>query len=583
MSATFAKFKNHPCFRDHWSGFDFIVPVSLIIGKNNTGKSHLLDFVQALCNSKYADIKWDIQVEISLDKLLLQRVFRPGTTGGSLPGEHWNDHGHRFVGHIAVWTRDGVKGSGLDFRGETTYQNGEHPSTTKNRLDHLETYCPSFCHSLHGKIFKHLLADRDIQPEAESNSVALSPNGLGATNIVRRYINSSDSRFRRELIKGEMLQALNEVFAEDGKFMEISVKHHDGKDPEKPENIWEIFLQQEHKGLVPLSASGSGLKTIFLVLLNLLVVPDIEKKSLFEYVFAFEELENNLHPSLLRNLLRYIQQKIPSFPAPSAGDAPHFFLTTHSNVALDYFAGSESSQIIHVNHDGKSGQTHTIDQSQKLMSVIWDLGTRPSDLLQANGIIWVEGPSDRIYINKWLELFTMGELKEGRHYQCAFYGGGLLANLQAASDEDADAELINLLKINPNAVVVSDSDRKSKSHHLKPRVRRIRDEFARLNADRSLHWILQAREIENYLSGDLIKRVLNFPDSKLPDPEQFQSFFRKEGETSYLEKNLKRKTFDKSDLAALATSQMRIEDIKMRFDLDCTIRKIISVIQVWNR
>lgn len=28
-----------------------------------------------------------------------------------------------------------------------------------------------------------------------------------------------------------------------------------------------------------------------------------------------------------------------------------------------------------------------------------DLGVKASDLLQANGIIWVEGPSDRAYIH----------------------------------------------------------------------------------------------------------------------------------------------------------------------------------------
>lgn len=401
--------------------------------------------------------------------------------------------------------------------------------------------------------------------------------------MIRRYINSSEAKFKRELVQIEILGALNEIFGSDGNFQEITVKHHDGTDPEKPANIWEIFLKQEHKGLVSLSASGSGLKTIFLVLLHLLVVPDIEGKGLCDYVFAFEELENNLHPSLLRNLLGYIRKKTSPSGTIDSGGTPQFFLTTHSNVALDYFAGSEDAQIIHVSHDGKSARTHTIDQSQKLMSVLWDLGTRPSDLFQANGIIWVEGPSDRIYINKWIELFTNGEFKEGRHYQCAFYGGGLLANLQAASDEDADAELINLLKINPNAIVVSDSDKKSKPQHLKPRVRRIRDEFAMLDAERSLHWILEAREIENYLTGDLIKRVVEHPAPKLPDPEQFQSFFRKEGETSYLEKSLKRKTFDKSDLAALATSQMKTEDIQGRFDLDSTIQKVISIIGVWNR
>lgn len=49
MIATSAKFKNHPCFKDHWSGLDDLRPITLIIGKNNTGKSHFLHFVRDLC------------------------------------------------------------------------------------------------------------------------------------------------------------------------------------------------------------------------------------------------------------------------------------------------------------------------------------------------------------------------------------------------------------------------------------------------------------------------------------------------------------------------------------------------------
>jgi hypothetical protein len=583
MIATSVKFKNHPCFKDHWSGLDGLPPVTLIIGKNNTGKSHLLQIIKCLCGKQARDFPWDLYLRIPLRSEAIKNAFPPNHSNASLGGDLWYQHGALFVDKTLLWKRETGIEDLIEFEEGTFHRDGVRNDTAEARLSRLATLLPDTRHLLHGKIFKHLLADRDIQPEVEGNNLVLTSNGHGATNIVRRYINSSETRFKRELIQIEMLRALNEIFASDGHFQEITVKHHDGADPEKPNNIWEIYLKQEHKGLVSLSASGSGLKTIFLVLLHLLVVPAIEGKHLIDYVFAFEELENNLHPSLLRNLLRYIQNSTSLKTLSSAGATPHFFLTTHSNVALDYFAGSNDSQVIHVSHDGRSARTQTINQSQKLLSILWDLGTRPSDLLQANGIIWVEGPSDRIYMNKWVELFSQGKFREGRHYQCAFYGGGLLANLQAASDEDADADLINLLKINPNVIVVSDSDRKSKSHNLKPRVRRIREEFTKLDTERSLHWILEAREIENYLTGDLIKRFMNHPAPKLPDPDQFQSFFRKDGETNYLEKAVERKTFDKSDLAVLATSHMKIEDVQGRFDLDCTMRRILSIIEVWNR
>jgi ATPase subunit of ABC transporter with duplicated ATPase domains len=39
------KIKNHRCFRDEFAGFDKIMPVNIIIGRNNAGKSALLDLL----------------------------------------------------------------------------------------------------------------------------------------------------------------------------------------------------------------------------------------------------------------------------------------------------------------------------------------------------------------------------------------------------------------------------------------------------------------------------------------------------------------------------------------------------------
>lgn len=578
-----AKFKNHPCFKKHWSGLDNTTPITLIIGKNNTGKSHLLQFIDALCNNELGGIKWDLKVEIALVKDSLLSVFPSGTSGGNLGGDLWAQHGSLFAGKTAIWTRESGKEDEIDFKEGTFYRDGVQPHTAEARLNRLVQTFPKTAHPLRGKIFKHLFADRDIQPEAMSNRLSLASNGTGATNIVRRFLNSSDSRYPRLLIQRDMLAALNEIFGDDGRFLEITVQHHDGQDTTKVEDRWEIYLEQEYKGLVSLSNSGSGLKTIFLVLLHMLVVPVIEEKNLKSYVFAFEELENNLHPTLVRNLLSYIKSKTDKEAGLSIDSYPQVFLTTHSNVALDFFAGDELAQIIHVSHDGESARTQTIDQSSKRLGVIWDLGTRPSDLLQANGIIWVEGPSDRIYLNKWIELFSNENFKEGRHYQCAFYGGGLLSNLQAVHDEEANDELINLLKINPNAVVVSDSDRNKKGAQLKMRVRRIREEFAKLDKTRSLHWILDAREIENYLISDFIKPILPKTIKALPSPNQFESFFPREGDSGYLGNHMKRKTFDKSKLAVLTTPHMTRSQLENRFDLAIQMRKIVEIIGVWNR
>jgi putative ATP-dependent endonuclease of OLD family len=338
--------------------------------------------------------------------------------------------------------------------------------------------------------------------------------------------------------------------------------------------VWEIFLGEKQKGLVPLSNSGSGLKTIFLALLNLLVVPRIANKPRATYCFGFEELENNLHPALLRRLLLYIEKY-------AVAEGCHVFLTTHSSAALDLFGVSKNAQIIHVTHDGAVARAARIAAHFDHLGVISELGAKPSDLLQANGIIWVEGPSDCIHLNRWLDVFTAGKFQEGRDYQCAFYGGSLLARTQFVSPEDAESELVNLFRVNPNIVVICDGDRGAPGSRVKERVRRIRAQVRQI--PRAHIWVTSAREVENYLPGEVIAKALEL--NALPDPTQYEPFFPRKGlpDQSYVEKRLSRKGVDKVDLAILCAPHSTLDLMQGRFDWDDELGKIAETIERWNR
>lgn len=182
-------------------------------------------------------------------------------------------------------------------------------------------------HQLNGKAFRRLLAGRDIETEFPNKKLELGPDGSGASNIMRRFIVSSE--FPRELIQHELRDGLNDIFGKDGQFSVIHVKHQDDE-AGGPQGHWEVYLGEEKKGLIPLSKSGSGLKTVLLVLLNLLVIPKIENKEKSQFVFAFEELENNLHPALLQRLFQYLEEY-------ALNEQATIFLTTHSSTALDFF------------------------------------------------------------------------------------------------------------------------------------------------------------------------------------------------------------------------------------------------------
>ncbi len=162
-----------------------------------------------------------------------------------------------------------------------------------------------------------------------------------------------------------------------------------------------------------------------------------------------------------------------------------FFLTTHSNIAIDLFASDPEAQIIHVTHNVKSTQSKRILTYMDTKGVLDDLDVRASDLLQANCVVWVEGPSDRRYINRWIDLFTDGELKEGAHYQCVFYGGRLMAHLSAEST----AYAVKILNVNSNAILVVDSDRKSKSDSINATKERLVHEISQIGG---VAWVTDA-------------------------------------------------------------------------------------------
>src|SRR5262245_35124487 len=308
MLAESVKFRGHRCFKNDWAGFDTIKPINVIIGRNNTGKSHLLDLAAAICEGKLNGRGWRYLCRSILDEGSLTRVFPENTSEGDLGGNYWRDHGLHFVGANVEWETDEqlnpAEPSFLDDFDPKSYR-GER--STRARLAFVRQALQNVSHKLSGSLFRRLLADRDVHPEKPGNQLALGPDGHGATNIIRRYIVTSNPKYPREVIQSVLLKGLNTIFGKDGQFNEIQVKLHDEPNAGQSEGHWEVYLGEEKKGLIPLSSSGSGLKTVILVLLNLLVVPAIENKPKSNFAFGFEELENNLHPALLRRLFQFLE------------------------------------------------------------------------------------------------------------------------------------------------------------------------------------------------------------------------------------------------------------------------------------
>jgi hypothetical protein len=301
----------------------------------------------------------------------------------------------------------------------------------------------------------------------------------------------------------------------------------------------------------------------------------LESKEKNQFVFAFEELENNLHPALLRRLFQFITNYVER-------ESCTLFLTTHSSVALDFFGYRKDTQIIRVDHDGETASTKTISAHFDQVELLTELGSRPSDLLQANGVLWLEGPSDRIYINHFINLYSNGSLREGRDYQCAFYGGSILAKTTFVSPDVADPTFTNLLRLNHNVAIICDGDRTAKSgkgSRIKERVRRIKEEVEQLKS--AFLWITETKEIENYIPGSVWSLVYGVKN--IPDPGQFDTFpCISSDDSGFVQRHLNRRTFDKCDFATQAINHLNRENLSNRFDFDTKMSELVERIKQWN-
>ena len=390
-------FENYKCFKH--AEISNLQPINIIIGKNNIGKSSILDILEMIY-SKRPTYQTTIIADKELSEMDIRRTFKEDTYGGGIPGNNHYEFGKKFIGkNFKIKIKNDSRNASNESYDFFDDIYSEQHKTYWRRLG-TEIYYER-------KIPKRILAERNIFPEIENEKMDVDSNGNGITTIISNYLNKNE--YDEDLVRHTLLNKLNEIMGDDANFTEIVTQQIKNNGTTK----WEIFLREEDKGRIALSESGSGLKTILMVLVYTILIPDVERKKISDYIFMFEELENNLHPSLQRRLLKYIEDL--------STNGATFFLTTHSNIMLDTFQNNELVNILHVQKiDGKSIIVNSSDNIQK-NNILDDLGLRASDLLQSNGIIWVEGPSDRIYLNKWIQLWSNNTLKEGKDYQCVFY------------------------------------------------------------------------------------------------------------------------------------------------------------------
>lgn len=277
-------------------------------------------------------------------------------------------------------------------------------------------------------------------------------------------------------------------FQQIGDFLR-SVTDNNSAEIEIPYERDTILVHMDGKTL-PLESLGSGIHEVIILAAAATVLDNC--------VICMEEPELHLNPILQKKLVRYLQSNTSN----------QYFITSHSAALMD----TPEAEVYHITLRNGASLVERVTSDKHRSTVCEDLGYHPSDLLQTNCVIWVEGPSDRIYLNWWITAMD-AELVEGIHYSIMFYGGRLASHLSGDDPGEFVKDFISLRRLNRRGVILIDSDKSKKGTALNSTKLRLRDEF---NSGPGHAWITEGREIENYLNPELLKQTISAVHPNMP-------------------------------------------------------------------
>jgi hypothetical protein len=130
------------------------------------------------------------------------------------------------------------------------------------------------------------------------------------------------------------------------------------------------------------------------------------------------------------------------------------FITTHSPVILNEIVSKDNVNVYRIRPNMAEGTRITPSRTTSdIREALDGLGARPSDILQANCVLWVEGPTEAIVLRHLIELYHPSRYVEHTDMEFMFTGGSTVTHMGSE-----DGRLIDLLRICRNAFVLFDRD-----------------------------------------------------------------------------------------------------------------------------
>lgn len=445
---------------------------NIIIGKNDIGKSSVLEAIDLLLNFDTPSTSdFYMQDESKIITIHGEIEDVPDELTDSL-SESYHDGGtlELTIKHESSGSRDPapsqvrINGDELE-DGAIVSNNGEELTAASSR-DFLQAHLSDTV---------AVLAERDYDDQTTLK------RGSYLTKLMDPVLESDTVREQKRIIQNEIEEEVENIEQDINSV--LSDQHP---------RINDVRIDVEDVGLsraiqseirvrdsntdewMPLSDRGSGVGNQFI----LSMMKAYADSQIEDYCVLFEEPENSLHPSAVREMAQALQE---------ISQDEQVILTTHSQSLINSHANG--NLIVASNSDGLA-EFELLDS--EAFKAIEAIGAKNSDILQSDYVVYTEGASDAAV----LEVVCEHEFTDWKNRNIT---------IQPAGGSNLEHQLENMKEINRHSGILIDSDRNSEDGELGDQAEILKRKAEDAGVE---YWVLDRAEIESYFAPEAIEEVL---------------------------------------------------------------------------
>ena len=366
-------------------------------------------------------------------------------------------------------------------------------------------------------IFKSVIGNE--QPTNRTgSSYALDNEGTNISDYIESLITS----------KPELLNQIKihfkRIFNEEIEFKKGILNQSD---------LQERILVKIRGKWTPLDKFSDGMRRVLRILFQL-----EETKG---YVLLIDEPELHLHPDAMKKLREILYEN---------KNNTQIVCATHVALFID------PNYIDTLILNRKTGENYSpeILSAQEIDKALDEIGSSGLNSLFYEVIVWVEGPYDIPYIERFLDIFA-NEIKGNNRTKIGIQPIFGLKNMLIHMD------LRNIKGINRKGIFVIDSDLKSATEDLNKEKKDFKKKCKKNNFE---CWITKRREVENYIPRDILETEFNLKPGTV-----------KLGKYDDIEKSLKK---SKKEIAKKTSKKITKKSISSNKEIYKEIKNFIKLI-----